>query len=124
MPRDDPVERRADRRVVEIDLGVSMAAFAFSTSAAAWSAFDFHSCTVAWLAKSCFAQLRLTSVFGLVVGERRLVGGKRRVRLIELRLIGVALDAEQLVALLDRGAVDIVDRRSGTPARGRRDRPT
>ena len=87
-----------------------MAALAFWISAADWSAFDFHSWIVAWLAKSCWASVACRSIFGLVVFLRRLVGGERRLLLVDLRLIDVALDAEQLRALLDHGAVDVVDR--------------
>ena len=52
---------------------------------------------------------RLPVIFGLVVLLGRLVGGERRLLLVNLRLIDVALDAEQLGALLDRRAVDVID---------------
>ena len=53
---------------------------------------------------------RLSLIFGLVVFLRRLVGGERGVRLIELLLVGVALDAEELGSFFHFRAVDIVDR--------------
>ena len=56
------------------------------------------------------AERRLPPIFGLVVFLRRLVGGERRLLLVDLRLIDVALDAKQLRALLDHGAVDVIDR--------------
>ena len=41
-----------------------------------------------------FAELSLALVFGLVVRKRRLIGRERRVRLVKLGLVLVALDAK------------------------------
>ena len=60
--------------------------------------------------KIVLGQGRLPLVLGVVVGEFRLVRGERRLLLVKLGLVNVALDAEQQVALLHLGAVRIVDR--------------
>ena len=56
------------------------------------------------------AERRLALIFRSVVVLPRLIGGERRLRLIELLLIVVALDAEQLRSFRYRCAVLIIDR--------------
>ena len=53
--------------------------------------------------------------------EHRLVVRQLRFGLIELRLIDVALDAEELRSLRDRGAILIIDRFPDSPGRARPD---
>lgn len=55
-------------------------------------------------------QIALSLEVGFRLLERGLRAGFGRLRLIELELVGLGLDREQLGALLDEGAVLIVDR--------------
>ena len=77
-----------------------------------WSCWHSQSCIVGLAARNdpAVASVWLRVIFDLRVFEHRLVGGERRLRLIELRLIDVALDAEELRSFRDRGAVLVVDR--------------
>ena len=65
---------------------------------------------MAWLDEILPAERRLPLIFGLIVDMGRLGGYEPRVRLVELRLIDVALDAEELAALGDERAVLVIDR--------------
>ena len=58
----------------------SMAACALSTEAEDWSSLDFHSWTVAWLAKSFLAERSLALIFRSVVVFSRQIGGEGRLR--------------------------------------------
>ena len=55
-------------------------------------------------------ELDLLVILPAVIDLGRLVGGERRLRLIELRLVLVLFDAEQLRSFRYRLAVDIIDR--------------
>ena len=95
MVADDAVEGREHVGVAEVDLGEFDLGLGVETCAAAGSDLLSYCCTVDWLGKSCRPSVNCLLYSCPVVFQRRLVGGERRIRLVQLLLIGVALDAEQ-----------------------------
>src|SRR3984957_19905623 len=123
VPRDDSVERRVHRRVVQVDLGCLDGGFGVQLLRGRLVRFRLPFLHRGLAGEILFPQLRLAPVFGLVVSEGRLIGRERRIRLVELSLVLVAFDAKELVACLDRGAVGIVDvRKESLHARDEIDR--
>ena len=88
----------------------SMAALAFSIAADGLVGLGLPCSTRGLAGEVLLGERRLPLIFRLVIGLGRLIGGERRLRLIELRLIDVALDAEELRSFRDGGAVLVVDR--------------
>ena len=122
MIGDDAVERGDDRGVAKIDVA-RVSIDGLGVQNVRGRLLDVGLPLLEWLGwrSLCCAERCLALIFGLVVGLRRLVGGERRLGLVELRLILVALDAEELRSLRDRGAVVIIDRFAGSPGRARPD---
>ena len=110
MIGDDPVERGQHLGVAEVDLGEPDGGLGVLDLGRRLVGLRFPLLDRGLAGEVAFAERRLSLIFGLVVFLRRFVRGERRLLLVDLRLIDVALDAKQLRALLDHGAVDVVDR--------------
>ncbi len=94
MPGDDAVERRSHRCVVQIDLGCLDGGLGVQHLRGRFILFRLPFLHRGLAGEILLSQRCLTLVFGLVECERRLIGRKRRFRLVELSLVLIALDAE------------------------------
>ena len=110
MIGDDAVERSEHLGIAEVDFGELDRRLGVENIGGGLVGLRFPFLRRGLAGEILPGERRLPLIFRLVVGLRRLIGGERRLGLIELGLIDVAFDAEQLGSLGDGGAVRIVDR--------------
>ncbi len=110
MMGDDPVEGRRHVRVAEIDVGELDGGLGAEDRGVRLVDVGLPLLNGGLGREVLPAERRLPVVFGLVVGLLGFGVGERRLRLVELRLVLVALDAEELRSLGDDRPVLVVDR--------------
>ena len=110
MIGDDAVERGEDPRIAEVDVREVYGGLRVQDCGGGLVGRGLPLLECSLGGGILLEKLRLLVIFPSVIDLRRLVGGERRLRLIELRLILVLFDAEQLGSFRYRCAVHVIDR--------------
>ena len=118
-----PSNGAVDPRVAEVDRGDRHAGLVVQDLRLVGVALGARLVHLRLRGEVALAQSGLPVELGLGLHQVGLGRRQGRLRLLQLRLIGRRLDDEQRVALLDLGAVLIVDLAAGSPAPAPRGRP-